>query len=121
MKKLKNLLVVFILANIMLTACGGEKEKNIVSENTKDIQFSDIRTICDLLDAFEIVFDQAIIFKERSFSDLSEIEKLKIDDLKKKYKKLNDFANKSFPNAKGKEECPNYENLKNIEIYKFLE
>ena len=107
-KRLANFLVVFILANIMLTACGGEQEKNIVSEDTNESSFPEIKNICDLIDIIEIMFNEANMFKEVAFNDLSELEKQKIDDFKKKYKGIMELAEKKFPNAEGAEECSNY-------------
>lgn len=60
MKRLANLLVVFILANILLTACGVEQEQNIVSEDTNGSSFSEIKNICDLI---EIMFNEANMLK----------------------------------------------------------
>ena len=108
MNGLTNFLVVCILANIMLTACGGEKEKNIVSENTKESKLLEIKNICDLIDAIEIIFNEANMFKKISFNDLSELEKLKILDFIKKYQELEELAEKRFPNAEGSEECSSY-------------
>ena len=108
MKRLANLLVVFILANILLTACGGEQEKNIVSEDTNGSSFSEIKNICDLIDVIEIMFNEANMFKEVDFNDLSELEKQKIDDFKKKYNGITELAEKKFPNAEGAEECSNF-------------
>jgi hypothetical protein len=59
-KRLANLLVVFILANILLTACGVEQEQNIVSEDTNGSSFSEIKNICDLI---EIMFNEANMLK----------------------------------------------------------
>ena len=108
MKRLANFLMVFIFASIMLFACGGEKERNVVLENTKESKLPEIKNICDLIDAIEIMFNEANMFKEIAFNDLSELEKQKIDDFKKKYKELEELAEKKFPNAEGAEECSNY-------------
>ena len=83
---------------------------SFVSDENPD----DIDNICDLLAAFETVFAEAIMFEERSYNDLFELDKQKIDDLRKKYKELNELGNKKFPNAEGAEECPNYKDISSI-------
>ncbi len=103
-----NFLVVFVFVNIMFTACSGEQEKNIVSEETNESSLPEIKTICDLVDIIDIMFNEANMFKEVDFNDLSELEKQKIGDFKKKYKRITELAEKKFPNAEGAEECSNY-------------
>ena len=120
MKKIANFLLVFILAGIMLPACGSEKEKNIVAVNTEESKLPEIKDICDLIDVIEIMFNEANILKEISFNDLSDLEKLKINNFKKKYKELEELAEKKFPNAESAEECSNYKkytisDMKNLE------
>tara|TARA_B100001115_G_C15797656_1_gene394020 strand:- start:804 stop:1181 length:378 start_codon:yes stop_codon:yes gene_type:complete len=108
MKRFANFIFVFVLVNIIFTACGNEQEKNIFSEETNESSLTEIKNICDLVDIIDMMFNEANMFKEVDFNDLSELEKQKINDFKKKYTRITELAEKKFPNAEGAEECPNY-------------
>ena len=62
------------------------RKKNIVAVNTEESKLPEIKDICDLIDVIEIMFNEANILKEISFNDLSDLEKLKINNFKKNIK-----------------------------------
>ena len=62
------------------------RKKNIVAVNTEESKLPEIKDIGDLIDVIEIMFNEANILKEISFNDLSDLEKLKINNFKKNIK-----------------------------------
>ena len=82
------------------------------TEKAEDIQLSDLKTVCDYVDAMEKVSDAAIKTRgDKSLEDLSQEEKNYLKVLKAKAKDIGKAAEKKYTNKEVKE-CSNYEIVK---------
>ena len=63
----------------------------------KDIQLTDLKTNCDIVEAWEVVFDEEIsIIGDKSFEDISDEESIKIGLLELKITEISGAGSKFF-------------------------
>lgn len=103
MKKKATIIGVILLTITILVSC---------HQKTTDIKISDLVTVCDYTEALERGLDEVIAIRgNKKYRDLSDLDKIKVDDIQKKIKKIAKAAEKKFTRVEA-EECPNYEIMK---------
>lgn len=107
MKKLIIFISSAILVSIIIVSCGAQKPKK-----AEDIDVSKLKTVCDFVDAVEIVVDEIIVLKgDRDWESFTEEDIAEIEKLVKILEEIDEIAEKKFTNDEAKS-CPSYERVK---------
>ena len=102
MKKVMMIFGAISFASMIMVSC---------TEKAEDIQLSDLKTVCDYVDAMEKVCDAAIKTRgDKSLEDLSQEEKDYLKVLKAKAKDIGKAAKKKYTEKEAKE-CSNFERM----------
>jgi hypothetical protein len=101
--RIKQILVAFLFTALVIS-CGNK---------AKDIDVSEIKTECEVLDAMVIVANEIIALGEAVDSEegASEEQKKEFKSLMEKVKEIENQGNKSDFSKKAFEKCPNYETV----------
>lgn len=102
MKNTITVVVSLLFASLVLSGC---------SSDPKDIKLSDLKTVCDYVDAAEKVMDAAIrIGEKRDLKNFSEKDKEELKALEKKIEEIGKAAEKKFTREEA-QECKSFERV----------
>jgi hypothetical protein len=106
MKKYLSAILLLTAVVVLMVSCGTKGPKK-----AEDIVVSELRTVCDFVDAIEIVVDELIEVKgEKSWNDLDETETATIEKLFAKLEEIDIVAQEKFTEDEAKT-CPAYDRV----------
>ena len=105
--RIKQILVAFLFTALVIS-CGNK---------AKDINVSEIKTECEVVDAVLIVTDEVLELVEAVDSEegASEAQKKEYKSLMEKAEELKDYFEESDFSEKAFEKCPQYETMERLE------
>jgi hypothetical protein len=106
MKKTNTYIGLIIFVLFVITACVSNKP-----ERAEDINVSELSSVCDFVDAVEIVVDEIIVIKDnKDWKSFTDEEIAQIEKLFKILEEIDAVAEKKFTNDEAKT-CPSYERV----------